>query len=54
MKSLTRDDLEWSVGNKSWATQPHNESTLNEAFKVALQCRFWTDLVDVRKRLPYF
>jgi hypothetical protein len=34
MKSLTRDDLMWSVTNNVWATQPHNEMQLNEAFKV--------------------
>jgi len=34
MKSLTKEDLAWSVANKVWATQPHNEITLNEAFKV--------------------
>ena len=34
MKSLTKDDLAWSVANKLWATQPHNESVLNDAFKV--------------------
>lgn len=35
LKSLTKEDLAWSVANKLWATQPHNESILNEAFKVA-------------------
>ena len=34
MKSLTKEDLAWSVANNIWATQPHNESILNEAFKV--------------------
>jgi hypothetical protein len=34
MKSLTKDDLAWSVANNLWATQPHNESILNDAFKV--------------------
>ena len=34
MKSLTREDLAWSVANKVWATQPHNEVMLNDAFKV--------------------
>lgn len=34
MKSLTKEDVAWSVVNKAWATQPHNESVLNEAFKV--------------------
>jgi hypothetical protein len=34
MKSLTKEDLAWSVSNKVWATQPHNETILNDAFKV--------------------
>jgi len=34
LKSLTKEDLAWSVANKVWATQPHNETILNEAFKV--------------------
>jgi hypothetical protein len=34
MKSLTKEDLAWSVANKIWATQPHNEKILNKAFKV--------------------
>ena len=34
LKSLTKEDLAWSVSNKVWATQPHNETVLNEAFKV--------------------
>lgn len=36
LKSLTKEDLLWSVTNKVWATQPHNEVILNEAFKVHL------------------
>jgi len=36
MKSLTIEDLVWSVNQKVWATQPHNESALNVAFKVYL------------------
>jgi len=35
MKSLTKEDLVWSVNNKVWATQPHNESILNDAFRVS-------------------
>lgn len=35
LKSLTKEDLAWSVSNKVWATQPHNETVLNEAFKVS-------------------
>lgn len=35
MKSLTKEDLAWSVANKVWATQPHNESVLNYAFRVS-------------------
>jgi hypothetical protein len=35
VKSLTLQDLEASVRNGIWATQSHNESTLNEAFNSA-------------------
>lgn len=35
VKSLTLQDLEASVRNSIWATQSHNESTLNEAFNAA-------------------
>ena len=34
LKSLTKEDVAWSVANKIWATQPHNEKILREAFKV--------------------
>ncbi|KAI1498843.1 YT521-B-like domain-containing protein [Biscogniauxia marginata] len=35
LKSLTVEDLELSVRNGVWATQSHNEETLNDAFKSA-------------------
>lgn len=35
VKSLTTQDLESSVRNGIWATQTHNESALNEAFRSA-------------------
>lgn len=35
VKSLTLQDLEASVRNGIWATQSHNETTLNEAFGAA-------------------
>lgn len=41
LKSLTKEDLAWSVANKVWATQPHNESILNEAFKVRFSMFKW-------------
>lgn len=34
LKSLTVEDLELSLGTGTWATQSHNEGTLNKAFKV--------------------
>jgi hypothetical protein len=34
VKSLTVEDLELSVRNGIWATQSHNEETLNQAYKV--------------------
>ena len=34
VKSLTLQDLELSVRNGIWATQSHNEETLNKAFEV--------------------
>lgn len=35
LKSLTVEDLELSVRTGIWATQSHNEETLNNAFKVS-------------------
>ena len=35
VKSLTVQDLESSVRNSTWATQSHNESTLNRAYEEA-------------------
>lgn len=35
LKSLTVEDLELSVRTSIWATQSHNEETLNSAFKVS-------------------
>lgn len=35
LKSLTEEDLELSVQTGIWATQAHNEETLNSAFKSA-------------------
>ncbi|KAL2020167.1 hypothetical protein VTK56DRAFT_8691 [Thermocarpiscus australiensis] len=35
LKSLTVEDLELSVRTNIWATQSHNEETLNEAFKTS-------------------
>lgn len=37
LKSLTMEDLELSVRTGIWATQSHNEESLNNAFKVSLQ-----------------
>ncbi|KAH9909253.1 hypothetical protein F4778DRAFT_222248 [Xylariomycetidae sp. FL2044] len=34
LKSLTVEDLELSVRNGVWATQSHNEQSLNQAFKM--------------------
>lgn len=34
LKSLTAEDLELSVRTNIWATQSHNEETLNKAFKA--------------------
>jgi hypothetical protein len=36
LKSLTTEDLELSVHTGVWATQSHNEETLNKAFKVSI------------------
>lgn len=35
IKSLTMQDLEQSVRNGVWSTQPHNESLLNAAYNVS-------------------
>jgi hypothetical protein len=36
LKSLTVEDLELSVRTGIWATQSHNEESLNNAFKVGI------------------
>lgn len=38
LKSLTVEDLELSVRTGIWATQSHNEESLNNAFKVRAAC----------------
>ena len=53
MKSLTKEDLTWSVANKVWATQPHNEGILNDAFEV-YSFTHNSDKLDIRKCLSYF
>jgi hypothetical protein len=40
VKSLTVEDLELSVRNGIWATQSHNEDTLNKAYEVSLATFF--------------
>lgn len=42
LKSLTVEDLELSVRTNIWATQSHNEETLNNAFKVSVLAMFPT------------
>jgi hypothetical protein len=45
VKSLTLQDLESSVRNGIWATQSHNEETLNKAYEVrTFRCKqdSWT------------
>jgi hypothetical protein len=42
VKSLTVEDLELSVRNGIWATQSHNEDSLNQAFKVRMMHSFQT------------
>lgn len=37
LKSLTMEDLELSVRTGIWATQSHNEETLNHSFKVCIR-----------------
>lgn len=43
VKSLTLQDLEQSVLNGIWATQSHNEDTLNKAFQVRLHDFGWNE-----------
>ena len=38
MKSLTVEDMELSAQNKIWATQEHNEETMNKAYAVSRVC----------------
>jgi hypothetical protein len=48
LKSLTVEDLELSVQTGIWATQSHNEQTLNSAFKASLHLQ---ELIAVLKRM---
>lgn len=43
VKSLTVEDLELSVRNGIWATQSHNEESLNKAYKVIITRFIWRD-----------
>jgi hypothetical protein len=52
MKSLTKEDLSWSVNNNVWATQPHNEAILNDAFKVSLSSK-GSNLIDENSQNVY-
>ena len=44
LKSLTVEDLELSIRNGVWATQSHNETSLNEAFEVSFH--YFRDLLN--------
>lgn len=50
VKSLTVEDLEVSVRNKQWATQSHNEETLNSAYAVG---SFFTSATHENKANSY-
>ena len=41
VKSLTVEDLELSARNGTWATQAHNEVTLNKAYQVCEHVHQW-------------
>lgn len=41
VKSLTMQDLEVSVRNQVWATQSHNEKTLNKAFEASVTRKYY-------------
>lgn len=55
MKSLTKNELAWSVANNVWTTQSHNESVLNEAFMVIFSQYLFMQLIelDFENSLPY-
>lgn len=48
VKSLTVEDLELSARNGTWATQAHNEVTLNKAFQVCDVFTLWESLLTAR------
>jgi hypothetical protein len=52
VKSLTVEDLERSVTSGIWATQAHNESTLNKAFQVSRGVACLHSAADWIDRLP--
>lgn len=51
LKSLTMEDLDLSVRNGVWATQSHNEESLNSAFKVKIGPLYWNPFLFC---LPFF
>lgn len=59
LKSLTVEDMELSVRNSIWATQSHNEDTLNKAYEVSNNASHrcaqlqLTNRVDIGKCIPY-
>lgn len=55
LKSLTLEDLELSVRTGIWATQSHNEETLNTAFKVMNHRRLiLEDFILTKKKITVF
>lgn len=47
MKSLTKNELAWSVANNVWTTQSHNERALNEAFTVTFLQYLFLQLIEL-------
>lgn len=51
VKSLSMDDLELSRQSGIWATQAHNEGTLNQAYQVSLKIQTKVE-GDTERRVP--
>lgn len=56
VKSLTTEDLERSLQTGIWATQAHNETTLNKAFKVShfFLCRLHVTKAQCSRQKTFF
>lgn len=53
MKSLTVEDIQLSIRNSIWATQSHNEDSLNKAYEVSIPQANFASLIAVLTETDY-